>query len=98
MAGILKILRTAWPYAAAVVAGGLATGLLETFSAKLVTLTGCNPPDDFPASALARATFYTAFAAALGGVVFTLAAAVKAVAARRGRFAPACLGAAAIFA
>jgi arylsulfatase A-like enzyme len=98
MAKILKILRAAWPFAAAVVAGGLAAGLLEALSAKVVTLTGCNPPDNFPASALARATFYTAFAAALGGLVLALGAAVKAVFARRGRFSPARLGAAAIFA
>jgi arylsulfatase A-like enzyme len=98
MAKILKTLKAAWPYAAAVVAGGLAVGLLEALSAKEVTLTGCNPPDDFPASALARATFYTAFVAALGGVVFALGAAVKAIVARRGRFAPARLGVAAIFA
>ncbi|UCH79437.1 MAG: sulfatase [Candidatus Coatesbacteria bacterium] len=98
MARILNILRAAWPYVAVVIAGGLTAGLLEALSAKVVTLAGCNPPDDFPASALARATFYTAFAAVLGGAVYGLAAGAKAAFARRGRFSPARLGAAAIFA
>ncbi len=97
MAKIPNILKPIGTFAAAVVAGGLAFGLIETFSARVVTLATCVPPDDLVASAVTRAKFYTAFAAALGGVVIALSAAVKALVARRRRFSPGRLGVAAIF-
>ncbi|MGD8718576.1 MAG: sulfatase-like hydrolase/transferase [Candidatus Zixiibacteriota bacterium] len=97
MARVSNSLKAIGAFVSAVVAAGLAFGLLEAVSARIATLATCVPPDDFVASAITRAKFYTAFAVALGAVIIGLSAAVKALVGRRKPFSPGRLGIATIF-